>query len=332
MELLKNKNLIVSNKLIKGRYQLTRDEQNFIYLLISQINQDDNKFTEYQIHIKDLEGEELTQKNYPRYRKFARKLRSREIIIEDEEKILVSGWFADIEYMKNTGYIKATISEKLKPYLLELKEEFTQAKLPTLLNFNSKYSSRLYLLLKSDFDRQKKYKSNLYVNYDIEYLNRKFELPKSYFIRYSAFKEKFLLKSLKEINKKTDLQISYQELKTGRKITSIQFCISKPEECLGKAFEYLEESKTKEDYIPQDLSNKAREVLLDGELALTISDLKKIFDHYRIEDIENICEELWNIWDNKKLISHQAFLRGKLKYLNKNILFGFDELLDTEDK
>ena len=45
--------------------------------------------------------------------------------------------------------------------------------------------------------------------------------------------------------------------------------------------------------------------------------LKHIFDHYRVSDIENICEDLWKCWDSPKLISKQGLFRGKVKQLNK---------------
>jgi len=313
-----NNNLVVSNQLVKGRYKLTKEEQNFIYLVISQINKNDTKFTEYQIHIKDLECGELTQKNYQRYRDFAKKLRSREIIIEDNERILVSGWFSDIEYIKNTGFIKATISEKLKPYLLQLKEEFVQAKLPVLLSFHSKYTSRLYLLLKSNYDRQKNYNRNFFTTYDLEELRSRFELPKSYIDYYRNFKEKFLLKTLEEINKKTDFHISFKELKTGHKITSINFCMSKKYKTEEQLKQEILTTKTKSDYLPQGLNSKAIEVLCDDELELQNHDIKHIFEQYKKEDVEDICIDLWNSWSNAKLISKQGFLRGKLKLLNKN--------------
>ena len=315
--------------MVKGRYTLTKEEQNFIYLVVSQIRKDDKKFTEYQIHIKDLESAELVQKNYQRYREFARQLRSREIIIEDDKRILVSGWFSDIEYIKDTGYIRATISEKLKPYLLELGREFTQAKLPTLLSFNSKYSSRLYLFLKSDYDKQKQHKHNVFVVYGIEELVKGFELAKSYSQRYSVFKEKFLQKSLEEINSNTDLYIEYKELKTGRKITSIEFCISEKEKTQEQLRKEIHTTKTLSDYIPENLSSKATSILLDAELGLKNHDLKHIFDHYKTADIEDICEELWKSWDSPKIISKQGLLRGKIKQLNNkktaNLSF-FDEI------
>jgi plasmid replication initiation protein len=327
---MKNKNLVLSNQLVKGRYTLSKEEQNFIYLMISQIEKDDKEFTEYQIHIRDLENAELTKKNYQRYREFADSLMKKTIRIEDDNRILTANWFASIEYIKDSGYIKATISDKLKPYLLQLKQEFTQAKVPLLLQFNSKYSSRLYLLLKSDFDRQSKHRKNLFVIYDLDNLHSRFELPKSYQTYYRNFKEKFLLNALEEINIKTDLDIRYKELKTGRKITSIEFCITEKGKSEDEFNRELLEKKTRDDYIPTGFNSKAIDILLDDELDLKINDIKHIFDHYKAEDIEQVCLDLSNSWDNSKLISKIGFLRGKLKQLNKkkteNISILFDEM------
>ncbi|MBK2050771.1 hypothetical protein [Francisella noatunensis] len=57
--------------------------------------------------------------------------------------------------------------------------------------------------------------------------------------------------------------------------------------------------------------------MLDDELELTKNDIKKIFEHYKLEDIEQICLDLSNSWDNSKLISKIGFLRGKLKHLDR---------------
>ena len=326
-----NQNLALSNKLVKGRYTLSKEEQNFIYLMISQIKTEDKDFYNYKIHIKDLESRELTQKNYQRYREFADTLIKKSLRIEDDQRILNANWFSSLEYIKDTGYIYACFDPKLKPYFLELKQEFTQAKLPTLLQFNSKYSSRLYLLLKSEFDRQKNFKNNLFVNHEVEDLHSRFEMPKSYIEFYSKFKNMFLKKSITEINERTELEINYTELKTGRKITSINFCISKKDKTEEQLKQEIITTKTKSDFLPEGLNSKAIEVLCDDELDLQSHDIKYIFEHYKKEDVEDICIDLWNSWSNSKLISKQGFLRGKLKLLNKRktenaeILFGFDE-------
>ena len=81
-------------------------------------------------------------------------------------------------------------------------------------------------MLKSEFDKQKKYKGILSVKYRVNYLHTNFQMPNSYQIRYSAFKKEFINISINEINEKTELNVSYKEIKTGRKITEIEFCIS----------------------------------------------------------------------------------------------------------
>lgn len=328
-ELSNNQNLVASNKLVKGRYKLTKEEQNFIYLMVSQIKKEDTDFFDYKIHIHELENRELTQKNYKQYREFAQGLVGKTIIIEDDKEILTTSWFSSLKYTKGTGLITARFDPNLKPYLLELKEEFVQAKLPTLLQFKSKYTSRLYLFLKAEFDRQKNYKNNLFISYEVEYLHRNFEMPKSYIERYSKFKEMFLNTATDEINAKTELEINYTELKTGRKITSINFCISKKDKTEEQLKQEILTTKTKSDFLPEGLHSKAIEVLCDEELDLQNYDIKHIFEHYKKEDVEDICIDLWNSWSNSKLISKQGFLRGKLKLLNKkkteNISFGFDE-------
>ncbi|MRN60419.1 replication initiation protein, partial [Brucella sp. 09RB8918] len=166
--------------------------------------------------------------------------------------------------------------------LLELKEEFVQAKLPTLLQFKSKYSSRLYLFLKSEYDRQKSYKSNLYIQYEVKYLHKMFEMPQCYLDRYSKFKDMFLNKGIEEINEITNLDVTFKEEKTGRKITSITFCIKeKKNESEDISLEFLKSQlltmKTKSDYLPNNLNSRSISILLDDKLGLQENDFKKIF-------------------------------------------------------
>ena len=81
-------------------------------------------------------------------------------------------------------------------------------------------------------------------------------MPTSY-IQYSNFKDKFLLKSLAEINEHTNLFTSFKELKIGRKITSIEFCISEKEKSHEQQLKELIETKTKSEYIPKGFNSKA---------------------------------------------------------------------------
>jgi len=328
--LMNGKNVVLSNKIVKGRYSFTKEEQNFIYNVISQISKDDGDFKEYKVSFRDIESLEGTVKNYKRFIGFAESMLAKILKIRDESKreTIVCSWFSSLKHKDGNNYVLARFDPLLKPYLIQLKEEFVQAKLPVLLSFKSKYTSRLYLLLKSDFDRQKKHKQNLFVVHDTDDLINQFEMPKSYTVRYSLFKNDFLNKSIDEINEKTDLKIGYLERKTGRKITSIEFCISHKEKTESQLRKEIEQTVTLSDYLPNGLSNNTVEILLDEDMGFQKHDLKNIFEHYKTEDIEQICYELFNCWDSDNLTSRQGYFRGKLKLLNKkktqNFDFGFD--------
>ena len=280
-----------------------------------------------------------TIKNRRRFCDFAESLITKPIKILDGGKTVVCSWLSYISHTRGNSYIECSFDPHLKPYLLQLKSEFVQAKLPTLLSFSSKYSSRLFLLLKADYDKQKKYKTKLFVVYDVADLIKQFEMPKSCIQRYSKFKEFLLEAALTEINEKTDLAITYDDTsksrKTGRKITSIEFCISKKQQSEEQLIQEILSTQTKSDFIPANASKCVIDVLLDDELELTKNDIKRIFEHYKLEDIEQICLDLSNSWDSSKLISKVGFLRGKLKQLNKrkteNNSFDFSNLFDEKE-
>jgi plasmid replication initiation protein len=330
MKIIKDKKgLAFSNSLVSSKYHLTREEQNLVFLVATQINKEDKDFKTYKVSVADLEQATGVIHNRKRIKELSLSIMSKPIVLPDNN---VVNWFSSIKPLENESALLVRFDKDLKPYLLQL-DTFTKADKELLFSFKSKYSSRLYMLLKSVYGNQEKYKLINYVVYEINDLITRFKMPKSYAQRYSLFKNDFLNKSLIEINEKTDFYITYDDKsshrKTGRKITSIEFCITKKEKTQEELKKEIENTKTLSDYIPKNLSSKATSILLDSELGLKNHDLKHIFDHYKVADIENICEDLWKCWDSPKIISKQGLFRGKIKQLNKkkteNLSF-FDEV------
>ena len=109
----------------------------------------------------------------------------------------------------------------MKPYLLQLKENFTQYELIWTLRFRSKYSIRLYELIKS-------------VHYhELETYEREFSLKQLQQSmgaeRYEHFKDfhtRALRPAVKEINQYSDKAIAYDLIKRGRSVVGIKFTIS----------------------------------------------------------------------------------------------------------
>ena len=321
MEILKSKrNISISNSLISSKYSLTKEEQSIIYLVISQINKDDEDFKDYKIHLNQFN--KITGKNHNnvRFKSFQNSIMKKTINIDE---YTVVNWFSYIKIIPNESAIIVRFDKALKPYLIRLKEFFTQAELLTLLNFNSKYTSRLYLLLKSDFDKQKQFVSTVKVKYNVNFFIHKYELSKSY-QKYSNFKTDFLSKSINEINQKTNLKISYNEIKQGRKVVEIEFEISEIKELL----ETLKPSKIKP-LSPELLGisptetigfslrnilwqfNKDHQDILIDDCEFNAKDLNYIIQNHSKDKIEDICIEIANRYE--KIKNKKAFFRSKLK-------------------
>lgn len=317
MEELKNRNIVtLSNKIIESKYNLTLEEQNILYITASQISKDDDEFQEYRIKIKDLEIIESSVKKHSQIKHVAEKMMSRTITVFDKDNpkdFIVYNLFEKIRYISKEASLVTKFHKELHPFFLKLKKEFTKANLAHLVSFKSKYTGRLYLDMKKEYDKQKKFKKTISIEIGVNDLLIRYEMPQSYYDYYSKFKNSFLLKVVFEINNKTDMYIQYEEIKTGRKITSIKFSISEKEKSYEQQVNNIQDSNTLSDFIPEGLNSIAINVLLDTELGLQNHDLINIFNNYGMEDIEQVCEELSKCWDSPKLKSRQAFFRGKLK-------------------
>lgn len=326
-EIKSKKEIVMSNSLVAGKYHLTKEEQNLIFLVASQIDKTDEDFKTYKVSTSDLERVTGLEHNRKRIKEMSLSIMSKPITLPDKT---VVNWFSAIKPMEKESALEVRFDKSLKPYLLQLKTRYTKAELEHLFSFKSKYTGRLYLLLKSDYGIHENHKVIVPVTYEVDDLINRFSMPKSYSQRYSLFKNDFLHKALEEINQKTQFFITYDPIKAGRKVAKIKFSITKVEQSEEQFISEILETKTKDDFIPEHLSQRAKEIILSDELNLDTNYVKHIFEHYLVPDIEYVCDVVWKSWDNVKLISRKALFLGEIKKLNKrkteNHSFGFDEL------
>jgi len=237
MYIVKNRDgLKLANTFIEAKAdKMNKDEQNFLYLCISQINTDDKAFKAMKIHIQDIEKLVLVKKNHTQIISFITDLRKKGITYEENGIIKARSFFHRLNYVRGSGVIEAQLHEDLYDMCLKLKQNFTQASLFTCTSFRSKYSTPLYLLLKSIYDKQKQYCEYICVDYAIPYLIEHFQLPKSYNL-YNNLKQKFLEITEKDINNNSDFNISFGPVKRGRKLEAIRFTIDKKTQAKSIAF------------------------------------------------------------------------------------------------
>ena len=109
----------------------------------------------------------------------------------------------------------------MKPFLLQLKENFTQYELLWTLNFKSKYSIRFYELVKSihyhDLDTYSR-------EFDLDELRR--ILGAETYKTYQTFKVRVLEPAIQEINSYSDKNVIYLPIKQGRAVKRIKLTIS----------------------------------------------------------------------------------------------------------
>ncbi|WP_252255112.1 RepB family plasmid replication initiator protein [Clostridium sp. ZBS12] len=127
-------------------------------------------------------------------------------------------WFASIDYLETEGKIIVEVGQRLKGLLIEMKKRIYY-KIAYPLNFSSIYSKRIYYYIKSFEDTGWRIDN-------LDKLRNKLQCPKSY-DKYGLFRTKVLDMAYEEINNCSDILFDYEEIKTGRKVTSIKFTIKK---------------------------------------------------------------------------------------------------------
>src|SRR5690606_23398457 len=145
-------------------------------------------------------------------------LQAKTIFIPDEDGFITTNWVASQRYKEGEGIIKLSFSPYLKPYLLQLKTQFTSYKLSNILSLGSGYSIRLYELMK-------KWQHLGEREYPVDELKLKFGIEEGTYSRYTHFKNRVLKRAIEEVNEKTDLHIKFTEIKKGRKVEKIGFTI-----------------------------------------------------------------------------------------------------------
>lgn len=231
---LNEKSLVVKdNKLIEARYRLTLNEQKVIYAIISTINPELEKGNiKCTFDLNQLsEFCNINKKNASRdIQEVTRLLKSRVLSIKNGKSTLQIGWINYAEY--KDGIVEFEIHEKLKPYLCGLKSAFTSIDTMELMSFKSSYTGRIYELVYQ-------YRKIGSRTISLEDLKDYLGLDGKEYALFGHIKARIIVPALKEINKNTKYNISCDYIKTGRKITDLEFHISEK----NKTYEEILEEK-----------------------------------------------------------------------------------------
>lgn len=226
----RNRQVVKANELIqKSRFSLSVQQQKIVLYLISQINAYDTEFKLYEFSIQDYCKvcgiDYQSGQNYQAIKTSIKEIADKSIWVEKEngEETLLR-WIEKPYVNKKSGVIRIRLDEDMKPYLLQLKKNFTQYELLWTLHFNSKYSVRLYELIKSiHFKELESYTRQ----YSLDELRKL--LDAETYTTYQTFKTRVLIPAVNEINSYSDKNLSYEPITQGRSVCYIRFTITTKE-------------------------------------------------------------------------------------------------------
>lgn len=222
------KELVVrkSNQLIEASYRFASiNEIRMIQLLITKINAYDKDFAAYEVSVAEFAAIfGIKDSNlHADIRKTVQKLQDRKISIDEKNgDWLETRWLSSAKYRKGTGTIELRFDVNLKPYLLELKNRYTQFNVIEIVNFSSIYTIRFF-----EFVKENQFKANengfFQINFEYVKLRKLFAIQDKEYKLFADFRKYAIEPAVTEINAKTNFAVEVSYGKTGRAITHITF-------------------------------------------------------------------------------------------------------------
>ena len=216
--------VVSHNDLItKANHDLTARELKIMDFVISKIKPDDHNFNLVETSLYEmgqLFGYARSGKNYSDLAKAIGTLRKKEVLILDEQDrtITQTGWVESAKYHEN-GQVEIRLSRDLAPYLLQLKSDYTQYLLFDTVQLDSKYSIRLYKLMREA--NKDKGKTCPTLQASPKELIKMMGSPKSY--SFGDFNRNVLQPAMDEINLKIDdMDLHMNKGTRGRKVVHLE--------------------------------------------------------------------------------------------------------------
>lgn len=283
---ISNRNVVKqSYELNNARYSLTAVETDIIMRMIAEVRNEDEDFKPYRFKVSELEKKMNKQLNRNTIKSIAEGISRKPIRIEKGKgSFLTIGWVSSFEYYAENGEIELCFDPKLKPYLLQLNSHFAIADIRQIFQLSSEYAKRIYTIFKQ-WQKVGKY------TVEIEEWQKILEVPKTQ-LMYGEFKRKVIEPGKEQINAKTDLKVDYKEIKTGRKVTHLEWIIEKS----------VGQQTTIGDFTDEEIQVgiKADEIFL-VKLGRKIAPALEISKKEAVKELEKLCRYHGIIFDKETL-------------------------------
>lgn len=226
-----------SNALVEAAYRLSVQEQRILLACISQVRRDEAVTDEvlYSVGAADLAKLSGTavEAAYSELKAAALRLKRREVRLTQEPngkgkkpKVMITGWVQTIFYIEGEGRVELRFSKDMLPYLTELTRQFTKYALADVAKMDSAYGIRLYELLMQ-------WGSQGHREIEVSQLREWLQLEGRYPLM-AELRRCVIEPAVAQINEHSPLAVTWEQRKTGRKITHLAFTFSTKAEAAKK--------------------------------------------------------------------------------------------------
>jgi plasmid replication initiation protein len=222
MSISEKKLVVQHNNIVEAKYRLSISEQRLIKYLVALIERDDEDFKSYRIAVADLARIlDIKRKDYYQsVKNTTKKLVTKLLTFKSSGLTTQAAWLASAVYHDGEGFVELQFAPVLKPFLLQLKVEFTKYELGNVIHLKRTYSMRIYELLKQ-FEGVGKRK------FEIQNLRSILGILENEYQQFCDFRRWILKTAQQELAEKTDIAFTWEEEKKAQKCIAITFTITK---------------------------------------------------------------------------------------------------------
>lgn len=273
----KNPELVVlRNPVARAKFGLSLVQTKFLFEVLAFFkDHPEKRFARF--YMRDyLHKLGVSSNNFREYVRQVEDMRRRDINIPRSDSMqginfIGVSLFSSAEYRldeNGDGYIEIEVSDKLKPYFLEIaKGDFFYYHILNTRVLKSTYSIKLYLLLKS-------YRRFGKLEIPLSELRSILEINDDEYLQYKNFKARVLETARLEMEEKNDICFRYEDTRRSRKspVEKIIFFIydnPNAKEILEKARRMFEQDKTVESNITKNTPNTSLDLFSSNQSTVT---------------------------------------------------------------
>ena len=202
------------NALTVARYEMSEAEKNILYMVVANVKKEDAPTKMYQVSVKEMA--EITGSKelmFETYKQATRKLLTRvfETTLPNGD-LLQATFISSALYKKGTGIIEIELSQRVRPFYVDLNQRFTKIQLVAAISLNSAYAKRVYeLLCMYKNMKDKTFRRNLIeLKTILGIIDRK--TGKDSYSSWTWFQKNVLDVASREINGHTDVTFTYKPI------------------------------------------------------------------------------------------------------------------------